>query len=573
MAVTRLVRIVELVVPVCTLTHGSAPCTATGTPCYNTRTTCQDKANFDVGTQSLWFVEAGNTNWRTCTGMDRPIPSLLSVSTRATRLNFSGADSSSGGLGQRSTLSITIRDHTYNDDLTDPYRSSRGYDPRTRGTFWTKWLARNDHRLAITIRVYDGEAGQDVSAMPVREYLWSEIEPPRGGEVTITATDWLAKLDGATVVDASEGVLFRDMTAGASVAKVVNAAATDYPSSGLVRIDDELIRYDSVTDTGTYLQFSLTERGAWGTTAASHDADTTVQECAEYDGTPLADGVLDLMTRGGFPLARIDTTALADEVGTYLAIHTLRTVISDPDIEVMDCLEEITVQYGLHIWWKESNSTVTFGVARDANGAPDLLTADAHIIADSFELTEHPDEWLSRVWFYYRHKTPISDLDDGFESFQTIYVAADYTAEIPEEYDDTSKTEIMSRWVDSDIMAWGVSDRRLQRFKEIPLSCSFQMSHKDRGYEVGDVVRISTPQFVDADGLPRVENWFITGTDPQDYGVTTYTARNLRTYAPASDYTGAAEADYSPGASDPDLAFWGDSDGKLSDGTDCARWF
>lgn len=42
----RSVTYVELDVDFCQLTHGSSPCTATGEPCYNTLSTCQDRENF-----------------------------------------------------------------------------------------------------------------------------------------------------------------------------------------------------------------------------------------------------------------------------------------------------------------------------------------------------------------------------------------------------------------------------------------------------------------------------------------------------------------------------------------------
>ena len=56
------IQIVEILQPLCTNEFGVAPCTATGTAdtkCYNTRATCQDTANFALGTPlSLFFTKA-----------------------------------------------------------------------------------------------------------------------------------------------------------------------------------------------------------------------------------------------------------------------------------------------------------------------------------------------------------------------------------------------------------------------------------------------------------------------------------------------------------------------------------
>ena len=52
------VQIVEIVQPYCNNTHGTAPCTAAETgdrKCFNTRSTCNDPANFDKGSLRLFF--------------------------------------------------------------------------------------------------------------------------------------------------------------------------------------------------------------------------------------------------------------------------------------------------------------------------------------------------------------------------------------------------------------------------------------------------------------------------------------------------------------------------------------
>jgi hypothetical protein len=59
---SRPIVVVEIDVPVCSLTYGTAPCTAsiptTGAiKCFNTTRTCQDKENFTRSVLTLRFAE------------------------------------------------------------------------------------------------------------------------------------------------------------------------------------------------------------------------------------------------------------------------------------------------------------------------------------------------------------------------------------------------------------------------------------------------------------------------------------------------------------------------------------
>ena len=138
------VELVELKPKRCSRTYGSSPCAAalgvTGNrKCFNTRTTCQDLPNFAETTHTLRFAEKAE---------DLPleldaIPSLRGVSFRGSRLNVAGLSATSGPLGLRSAVSLTFQDHPDGDTATDPYLADRDYDPQTRGTFWPKWIARN----------------------------------------------------------------------------------------------------------------------------------------------------------------------------------------------------------------------------------------------------------------------------------------------------------------------------------------------------------------------------------------------------------------------------------------------
>src|SRR5690625_2769645 len=135
------VTIVELDQDRCTRVYGVAPCQAalgvTGErKCFNALAGCQDPANYNKGTLTLRFTDARSTIPRDGTVY---IPSLLSVQSRPMRIE------PSKGLGTRASVKIVLQDHPSDDHQVDPYVGERPYDPMTRGTFWTKWLARNPY--------------------------------------------------------------------------------------------------------------------------------------------------------------------------------------------------------------------------------------------------------------------------------------------------------------------------------------------------------------------------------------------------------------------------------------------
>ena len=105
------VTLVEIDRDVCSLTFGVAPCTATGAPCYNTWSTCADRPNFAVATQTIRFVKPR---------ADVPlawaaIPSVMSASSVPTELNVGDVDATSGPLGKRAQASVTLQDHPTSD--------------------------------------------------------------------------------------------------------------------------------------------------------------------------------------------------------------------------------------------------------------------------------------------------------------------------------------------------------------------------------------------------------------------------------------------------------------------------
>jgi len=243
-------EMVEIIQPLCSRVFGTSPCLATGDKCFNTNTTCKYRSALNlVNTLSLQFVRDLAHEWITTAGAYQPalgIPALMSYQTAPTMLNIASGSKNKSPLGYRGVCQITIKDFPWNDIGTDPYLSSRSYNPALQGSFWSKWLARNPNHVGFIVRIYEGYRGQALSAMTKREYIIEKIDFGRNG-VSITAKDILRKVTDTNVnaPTLSPGELATALTVDATSIEVAGAVLTDYPSSGYLRIGSEVVSYTS----------------------------------------------------------------------------------------------------------------------------------------------------------------------------------------------------------------------------------------------------------------------------------------------------------------------------------------
>lgn len=120
------------------------------------------------------------------------LPMLQSVNTVGSKINIAGSDPNYQALGQRAVLDVVFEDSPHTDRIVDPYLSERSYDPFTRGTFWTKFRVREKFgKLGATVTVYEGYAGQALSAMRQRSYIMDRLNVDGSSRVTMRCRDIL----------------------------------------------------------------------------------------------------------------------------------------------------------------------------------------------------------------------------------------------------------------------------------------------------------------------------------------------------------------------------------------------
>lgn len=507
------VTIVELDLDFCGNSYGVSPCAAavgtTGTQCcFNTFPSCQDTANYAKSSKTYAFCSdiAGLPVGMTL------FPCLSDVSIAPTQLSTSGVSVSA-------TATVTLKDFPHHDRGVDPYADTRAYDPRSRGTFFGKLRSRNPYMVNRVMRVKEGylEANGTISAQ-TRTYFIDRFEgPDANGVVKIYGKDPLrfADTEKAQAPVASKGTLSADLTNIATSLTLLPAGVgDDYPTSGTIRIDDELMTFSGRTgDTLTGLG-----RASDGTTVDSHDAETSVQLCIRYTAASVPAILKDLLvTYAGIDAGYIDDADWANENDTWLGSYTSTVVLSDP-AGVKNLINEVLESSGSALWWDDLAAQWRFKVIVpfQPGNAVTALNETQHILQGTFKVKDLEKERISRVVIYYNAINAVGEVKR--ENFRTISVQVDATSEGPNAYGTPLNREILSRWLASEPLAGEVSTRLLSRYKETPRQITFQLDAKDAALKVGQIADISSRLIQADDGLPRNIRYIVTEVRPVQIG-------------------------------------------------------
>lgn len=512
------ITIVQVEQPFCANVHGSAPCTATGAPCFNTRSTCQDPANYAAGPmKKLYFGQPGAA---------RPadeiyiFPLLVSASTSPARVNISGADRRANPLGIRAKARIKFRDMPHTDRIVDPYRDARSYDPLAQGTFWSKWNARNKFgRNGLTVTIFEGFAGQALADMESRVYVCEGLDFSGEDVVSMSCRDVLSKTAGtkAKAPRVSPGSLHSDITAGALAFKVKGAVLSDYAPSGTIRINDEVMTYSAVAEDGSgFLDFTISARGSDNTQADEHEAEDRVQECLRFSGVSVDVGLATLYQDfTEISVSYLPLTDWADEAAEHLSAYTIEGLVTEPT-GVDELLGEILEQVQAVQWFDERAKQIKFVAIKPIFDAPRKLTEADHILAGSVTLREFPDRRVSRVYVYYRRRDPTEAVDKS-ENYARMQGSVALEMEAPEVFGEPATREIFARFTPSAAVALETSSRILARYKEGSRELTFAISDKDGDIDVADIVLIEHTRIQTATGDVNVRPWIVTSIDPRKH--------------------------------------------------------
>jgi hypothetical protein len=480
--------IVEIDMDYCALDYGVYPCAADGLiKCYNTLASCQDPNNFETTVKTYRFSSRRSPH---PAGIES-IPNVADISFTPSQIDLTG------GLGVRASVSINFLDHPFSDIGVDPYLDERTYIASDRGTFWTKWRARNPYYTGRPIRVYTGylvNGLYDEDNFAARHYVIESLQVS-GGQCRIVAKDPLKLADNnrALAPKQSTGQLQGALSTGSTHLTLEPAGVGDleYPASGYIRIRSEVIEFSRTGDV-----MSMLNRGEFNTVHAAHSAGDTVQLCLHYDAESLNDIIYDLLVNyADVDPAFIPTDEWASEVGDFLP-GLLSTLITEPT-GVQALLKELGEQAPHSLYWDERTQKIVMKAIKPPPITFQPLTQTNDLI--TLSSADRADLRVSTVVVNFGQFDPTKRLDQ-LDNYVQSYVRFDADSAV--RYGSNRIKRIFSRWITSLNKAAAVvlAAKIGRRFADIPRECDFLVDPKNINVWTGDSVTIQHREIVDFSG-------------------------------------------------------------------------
>lgn len=435
-------------------------------------------------------IDNGTQTFRFC--LDRsPVPPGLDAAPFISGTPSFGAASVSvdGGIGVRGTVSLNIRDHNDETELSTPGNPV---------DFWPLWRARNPYYQGYTMRVYSGFLDDkftfSTDGFQARHYLIDAFSKTQTG-VTIKGRDPLkfADDDRSQYPPLSTGYLSVDIDETETSITLSDTGAGDanHGTSGIIRIGDEMMTYTRISGSDVL----TIVRGQYNTTAESHSADDTVQECVELEGeldalltTILTDGVDTDLT------PYIPTAKWRGEVSTYLP-GNYYAILTEP-VGVKTLLTELGVEVPHRLYWDERTAEITLKAIADfPNSAPTWID-EGEILSGSISWSDELDMRISTVIVNFGLHNYAGELEEA-TNYRQGYIRID--PDSVTNYGSQSIKTVYSRWINNDNKAGA---KRLaaiigRRYSKAPIKISVNLDSKDSDVWTGGAAYINTRTIVD----------------------------------------------------------------------------
>lgn len=321
------------------------------------------------------------------------IPNVLEISQTPAQLSL-GED-----LGTRAQVQITFADHPHA-EFGEFFRN---------GSYWGRFRAREIFRRGQPLRVLTGFLDQNLSDYETRHYYLDKFNGPTADDrFEITAQDLLKFLDDerAQAPRANTGYLTGPVSSADSAFSVPSGAGAQYSSSAYFTIGGkEIVGANRSGD-----NFTIFDRGVFGTPEEDHEAEDRVQECLIYEAKSPADILKDLFVNyAGIDEQFLDYDNWVQECNTYLQRLYTR-VIAEPT-GVAKLTIELIQQAGLVLWWDNINKLIKLQVLRG------IITGsfeynEENVIAESIQVEEQRDKLITEVWTYYGVRNPLDSLEE-----------------------------------------------------------------------------------------------------------------------------------------------------------------
>lgn len=421
------------------------------------------------------------------------IPSLENVSITASKIDVAG------GMGERSSVSLTFRDHPHSDIDIDNYLVDRSWIASDRASFWTKLRARNPNYQFRAVRLLTGylEDGKFIADnFKTRNYVIEKMDVT-AGKCSITAKDplKLASSKKAQVPIPNTGVLVADINDSVTTATLTPSGIgnSEYAASGHLNIGDEVMEFTRSADVLTIT------RAQKNTAASDHTAGDAVQEC--YVKNAEVNIIIeDIFTNfANIDPVFINSAAWQTEVDTYLN-GLLDGIIVRPT-DVNKVFKELALAKPLSLHWDELNQTIELTALKAPPETANLIDMDSGIVLNSFKTKDLPDMRVSTVFFTFGQVDPTKPITELSNYTQTVTRA---DTDSINKYGTNQVKSIVSRWINSSNKPAAQNAAQLfgRRFSDIPREIEFSLEAKDSALLIGQTRAVNHRDMVDVSGLP-----------------------------------------------------------------------
>lgn len=247
----------------------------------------------------------------------------------------------------------------------------------------------------------------------------------------------------------------------------------DLPETGVVRVGDELVVFAGRSGSG----LAVKERGAFGTTAAAHDAGAAAR-----------------------PLQ------FSDELGRWMAGALYRRTV-ERSTELKDLVNELRAQCLLHVWQGEDSLIHAKCVAPPFYSDPPVeLDDETSFIAGGTAWEPGGDLRVTRVVVQYAPTGP--DPGERPEDYGALLAVVDAEAESAAMFGRPSGREVYAGWIYREREAALLASRYLIRYRSGAGMFRFALELKDDGLKVGDCCRVTSDALVGPDGAARPDALF-----------------------------------------------------------------
>lgn len=551
------VSLVIITLDFCSNVFGQAPCTATGTPCYNTFPTCKDKIHYSKTTRDYKITSA-----------DAPLPFKAGERPYIKDMKHLPTEIKDN-LTINARVTINIYDEPDTDIGIDPYVSQRS---SIQGTYWKKLLARNPNYKSRTVKIYEGFRGL-IEAGFQQKFIGAidNITSGKSGEVKIECVDLLKAIANIEVPPKLDIKLLNNIDDTQTEMTLTSVVGLDAP--GYIRIGDEIIYYTTKNETTNVL--SGCTRGYFATTSKEHKAKDKVQKVRYYPPANPFDILKEmLLTDAGISSLYVDTAAFdffrdwpGGEVN-FSAIISEPTKLDKLYFEIVDLIDCKS--------WVAEDLKIT--IKRNIPNEPDrqytYLTDESNIINNSASVDLNEKSRITRVLLYW-DKSTLGKIDE-IKEYNRLDIAVDADAEHANEYNEVIEKKFFCRWLRSgyiqeETMAGFIKlfvMRQVRRYRDAMPIITLDIELKDSDIKTGDFVKISTDEMLAIDGKPLDKAIFqVSKRDFKGHKINLkvlkFPSRKVCLFAPAGtpDYTSATEAQ-------KEYGFFSGANGKMSNEDD-----